>query len=201
MRGIRTNAELFLRDATPAADLAQRLGFIVDNSMKLDRLADMLSSYALALGIEPASFQPTPVDVLLRNVLARVREDLRAQGAVVTNDALPQVRGNPDRLIELLQRLIDNALNFRGPDPPSIHVTAATQPGAWRFGVRDNGAGMDAADLERIFNPFQRGSAPRAGAGMGLAICKTIVERHGGAIWAESKPGEGTTIFFTLPAD
>lgn len=202
VRAIRAHAELFLRDAVSTADFRERLGFMVDGARKIDLLVDALSSYSLALRIEAASFQPTPVDVVLRTVLARLDGEMRANGAQVTHTELPRVLGNPDRLIDLLERLLCNSLQHRGPASPRIHITAAAQARGWLFAIRDNGPGLDAACLESIFKPFEHvPGGQRTGAGMGLAICKVIVERHGGTIWAESKAGEGATFLFTLPAD
>jgi len=201
LRAIRAHAELFARDAAAEPDAAQRLGFIVDGAKKLNSLVDALSAYSLALRIERASFQTTPMNVALRTVLSRLEDALRSQGAEVAYDSLPRVSGDPDRLIELLERLVRNALQHSGASPPRVRISAEQQREQWLFTVRDNGSGIDAAYLERIFDPFERiqgGSG--AGAGMGLPICRVIVERHGGRIWAESQPGEGAAFFFTLPA-
>ncbi len=202
VRAIRAHAELFLRDTAPTPDFAQRLGFLVDGARKIDLLVDALSSYSIALRIESQSFQSTPMAVLLRTVLAKLGEELRVTGAEVTQGELPRVHGSPDRLVELLERLLRNALQHRGKDSPRIGITATRQVSDWLFAVRDNGPGVEAAYLERIFSPFERVQGGRgAGAGMGLAICKAIVERHGGKIWAESEAGHGATFLFTLPAD
>ena len=102
----------------------------------------------------------------------------------------------------LFQNLLSNALKFRGPEPPRIHVWAQPQGAEWVFAVQDNGIGIDAQHAERIFEMFQRGPTARdyPGTGMGLAICKKIIEQHKGRIWVDSAPGQGATFFFTLPA-
>ena len=201
LRAVRAHTELLLRDAAQTAGLAERMGFIVDGARRIDLLVDALSSFSLALRIDSASFQPTPMDVVLRRVLAKLERELRANDAVVTHSGLPPVRGNPDRLMELLERLLRNAVRYRGPVPPRIQIDAAKQSSKWLFSVRDNGSGVDPEDVERIFEPFEHGHNHRAGPGMGLAICRVIVERHGGKIWAEPNAGNGTTFFFVLPAN
>ena len=114
----------------------------------------------------------------------------------------PACRGNPDRLIQVFENLLCNALRHRGEASPRIHITAEKQAEEWRFAVRDNGPGVEPAYLETVFKPFERlPGRQRSGPGLGLAICRAIVERHGGRIWAESNDGTGCTFLFTLPAD
>ena len=167
VRAIRAHAELFLRDGA-GVDFAERLGFMIEGAQQMDRLVDALSSYALALRIEPSSFQSTAMNVVVRTVLARLSKEL--DGARVTYGDLPRVTGNPDRLMELVERVIRNA------SVPHIQVTATEQQGEWLFEVRDDGA-------ERTFDPLS------------LAICRVIVERHGGRIWVDP-----SAVYFTLPA-
>jgi light-regulated signal transduction histidine kinase (bacteriophytochrome) len=102
---------------------------------------------------------------------------------------------------QLFQNLMENAVKFRGPDPPQIHVGAERRDDGWRLAVRDNGIGLPPEYRERIFGVFQRlhGPGEYPGTGIGLAICEKIVTRHGGRIWAESEPGKGAAFYFTLP--
>jgi hypothetical protein len=207
LRAIRTQAELLRRDdkGPGDSDFEQRLSFIVDGARKIDSLTDGLSGYSIALQVQEDSFQPTRMDVLLRTVLARLDKELRNQEAEVTSGELPRVSGNPDRLLQVLENLLRNALRHRGQASPRIRVTAVKQAAAdggdeWLFAVRDNGPGIEAAYLERIFRPFERlSTAKPEGPGMGLAICRAIVERHGGRLWAESAPGTGSTFLFSIP--
>jgi signal transduction histidine kinase len=139
---------------------------------------------------------------MLRSALDALAGPIEEAGAEVTADPLPVVCVDRTGVCRVFQNLIGNAVKFAAPDrPPAVHVSAEPDGTMWRFRVRDNGIGMDPADAERIFQPFQRlhGEEAYPGTGIGLAICKKIVERHGGRIWVESTPGQGSTVLFTLP--
>jgi light-regulated signal transduction histidine kinase (bacteriophytochrome) len=129
--------------------------------------------------------------------------------AHITHDPLPLVLGDEDQLVQLFQNLINNAVKFHGEAAPEVHVGALRvegsgqgAPAMWQFSVRDNGIGIDSRHFDRIFIMFQRlhNRGNYAGTGIGLAICKKVIERHGGRIWIESQPAQGTTFFFTLRA-
>jgi signal transduction histidine kinase len=204
LRAIRVHTDLLLKDrqAAQVPGLEERLGFIVEGARKVDLLADGISSYSIALQIRKESFQPAPLDVLLRAVLAKLDKELRANDASVTKDKLPRVSGVPDRLMEVFENLLHNALRHRGQVPPQIRIAVERRAEDWLFTVRDNGPGIEAPYLDSIFRPFVRlHGAQRAGPGLGLAICRVILERHGGRIWAESTDGAGSTFRFTLPAE
>lgn len=143
---------------------------------------------------------PTASGAALAHALANLREAIDASGARIESGDLPTVLGDGQQLAQLLQNLIGNALKFRGSRPPRIVVRAEPEAGHWRFSVDDNGIGMDMQHRERIFLMFQRLNRREEypGTGIGLAVCKKIVERHGGRIWAESSPGVGSTFYFTL---
>jgi len=203
LRAIRAHAELLgkVSDASTGADSAQLLGFIISGAENIHLLADGLSAYSLALRIDPSSFQPAQMDVLLRLTLAKLRQELQACGAEVTYDPLPRVRGNPDRLSNLLENLVLNAVRHRGTAAPRVHIRADQREQEWVFAVRDNGTGIEAAQLQRIFKAFERLRGKELpGPGLGLAIAREVVERHRGRIWAESQPGSGSVFFFSLPA-
>jgi len=201
-RAIRTHSELLLKENGIPGNSAseQRLGFIVEGARQVDLVVDGLVSYSVALQTEAASFQPAHMSVLLRSVLAKLDKELRASSAEVVASELPVVMGNPDRLIQLLDNLLRNALVHRGEAAPRIRISASTRGETWFFTVQDNGTGVEPAYLESIFKPFERlQGKEREGAGLGLTICRAIVERHGGRIWAESGPEAGVTFCFTLP--
>jgi light-regulated signal transduction histidine kinase (bacteriophytochrome) len=126
---------------------------------------------------------------------------LRESDAEVARGPLPTVRGDGTQLVQLFQNLIGNAIKFRGERRPRVRVEAAQDESLWRFRLQDNGIGIDARYHNRLFDIFQRlhGREEYPGTGIGLAICKRIVERHGGRIWLESEPGHGTSFFFSLP--
>jgi light-regulated signal transduction histidine kinase (bacteriophytochrome) len=203
LRSIRAHAELLLRDnpTTGVADLGERISFMVTGVKKIEMLADGLASYSAALAIEPGAFLQMRMDVLLRAVLAGMERELRDATAKVSYDNLPRISGDPDRLMQVFENLLRNSIHYRGEEPPLIHITAEKRANEWLFAVRDNGLGVEAAYLESIFRPFERmNGAKSAGPGLGLTICRAIVERHGGRIWAESNAGTGSTFLFTLPA-
>jgi signal transduction histidine kinase len=203
LRAVRANAELLLKtpEKRDSPDYERILGFITGGAEKMDSLVDGLSSYSLALHVEARAFQPTRTDVLLRAALAKLARELGSSGAEVAYDDLPGIKGDPDRLMNLFENLVRNAVQHRGPEAPKIHISAQPREGAWLFAVRDNGPGVDSEDLERMFQPFERLSRNgTSGAGLGLAICREIVVRHNGRIWAESTAGSGCAVFFTLPA-
>src|SRR5207249_6835020 len=125
---------------------------------------------------------------------------VRESGAEVTYGELPRVRGNPDRIMQVFEQLLRNVLVHRGAQTPRVHIQASPHADGWQFAVEDNGPGVEAEDLERIFLPFER--LHRAGGpGLGLAACRAIVDAHGGRIWMESRAGKGCTVFFTLPGE
>ena len=200
LRSIRTHAELLHRGAAVQPPASESLNFIVEGARRIDSLVDGLSHYSVALQLDDSLFQSAPMDVLLRSVLAKLKKELSDAGAQVNYRNLPRVRGNPDRLMEVFENLLRNALAYRGSAAPLIEITAEEQQDRWVFAVRDNGPGIAAGYLEKIFQPFEHlDTGGHSGVGLGLAICRTIVLRHGGEIWAESQEGNGATLYFTLP--
>ncbi len=137
-------------------------------------------------------------DAAVQNLEQAIEES----GAQVTCGALPRLHADQTQMIQLFQNLLGNGIKFRGRGRPEVRVEAGRQDEFWRFSIRDNGIGIDPQFSDRIFVIFQRlhGRSEYPGAGIGLSICKRIVERHGGRIWVESQPGQGSTFLFTLPA-
>ncbi len=181
-------------------DAKEFMGFIVDGAGRMKQLIEDLLAYS-RVGTRGREFRPTEAGAALKKALANLRGALEASGAEVSSDPLPRVVADEPQLAQLLQNLLGNAIKFKGADPPRIGVGAKELDEAWEFSVRDNGIGIDPQYFERIFLMFQRlhSKADYAGTGIGLAICKKIVDRHGGRIWVESTPGQGCTFHFTLP--
>ena len=139
---------------------------------------------------------------VLQRVLRTLGPSIEETGAEVTSEPLPVVRGDPGQLAQLIQNLVANALKFHGDKPPRVHISVEPDGTMFRFAVRDEGIGIDPKFNERIFVIFQRLHSRNEypGTGIGLSICRKIVERHGGSMWVESAPGEGATFLFTLPS-
>ncbi len=147
--------------------------------------------------------RPTDTEEVLAAVERNLDLQLSEAGAVLTHDPMPEVLADPLQIEQVLMNLVSNAIKFRKTDVPlRIHVGARRLDGFWEFSVKDNGIGIEAEYLEKIFVIFQRLHTKEAypGTGIGLAIVKRIIDRHGGRVWVESTPGEGSTFFFTLPA-
>jgi PAS domain S-box-containing protein len=173
----------------------------VDGAMRMQRLIDDLLTYSRVGRLEDPK-QPVQLHQALELALKNLAVVVHETQAQVTHDVLPTVLGIVTQLGLLFQNLISNAIKFRKKDQPiRVHVGAQLDGGTWRISVSDNGIGIAEQYFERIFVIFQRLHTRREypGTGLGLALCKRIVEHHGGKIWVESKPGEGTTFFFTLP--
>ncbi|MBF8285996.1 MAG: PAS sensor protein, partial [Anaerolineales bacterium] len=182
------------------ADADEFIAYAVDGATRMQTLINDLLTYS-RVGMRGKPFERAPTADVLGQALASLQVALQEQAALVTNDDLPVVVGDASQLVQLFQNLIGNAIKFRGEAPPRVHVSARDAGREWVFSVRDNGIGFSPQFAERIFVIFQRlhTKAEYPGTGIGLAICKKIVERHGGRIWVESQPGEGTTFYFTLP--
>jgi PAS domain S-box-containing protein len=178
------------------------IGFAVDGSKRMQDLIQALLAYS-RIGTKGRQFAPTHCDIVLQNALKNLQIAIEDSRARITHDPLPTVTGDAIQLGQLFQNLIGNAIKFRGEKPPSVHVTAERQGREWLFSFRDDGIGIDSQYAERIFVIFQRLHTKEEypGTGIGLALCKKIVERHSGRIWVESEPHKGSTFRFTLPAE
>lgn len=192
MRAIRVHAELLRRDghAPEIPSFEERVGFIVDGIGTIESLADELSGYSIALQTEETSFLFIQMGAVLRTALAKIERQLREQGVEVTYGGLPRVFGDPDRLAQLFQILIGNALrrHAAGACALRLHIAAEKQADDWLFSVREILSVRDGRGLDVTVKVPD------------LAICRMIVERHGGCLWEESKPEIGTRFLFTLPA-
>lgn len=174
---------------------------IVDGAHRMQRLIESLLMFSRVTtkGKDAVSINSAEA---LEKAVKNMTTAMRTNGAEVDHGPLPTVMADEEQLVMVFQNLISNSIKFRGDDPPRIRVEAFRQGGDWQFSVSDNGVGMDTQYADRIFEIFQRlyTQADYPGEGMGLAVCKKIIERHGGKIWVESAPGEGATFLFTIPA-
>ena len=182
-------------------DADEFIGFAVDGARRMQELINDLLTYSRA-GTQPLQLQPVDTSQLVDRVVSDLATAIAEARASVTRDTLPTVLGDATQLRQVFQNLIANGIKFHRPDDtPRVHISATQDHQAWTFGVSDNGIGIEHQYRERIFALFQRlhTRADYPGTGIGLAICKKIVERHGGQICVESEPGRGTTFQFTLP--
>lgn len=183
-------------------DANEFIGFAVDGAKRMQSLIDGLLTYS-RVGTRAASLQPVDCMALVEKVISSIRIAIEESGARITCAPLPTVMGDATQLTQLFQNLIVNAIKFRGDQAPQIHIGAEAEDDFWRFSVQDNGIGIAPEYFERIFVMFQRlhSRSTYPGTGIGLAICKKIVERHGGHIWVESSPQQGSIFKFTLPQE
>ena len=183
------------------ADADDFIKFAVDGATRMKTLINDLLAYA-RVNSRGKPLESVEMAGVLEQALSNLGMAVNESHAQVTSDRLPAVIGDQHQLVELLQNLIGNAIKFQSNGAPSVHIGAERRDGEWIVSVRDNGIGIDPQFRERIFVIFQRlhGREEYPGTGIGLAICKKIVTRHGGRIWADSRPGEGATFSFTLPA-
>jgi len=172
-----------------AVEGAERMHTLIDDLLEFSRVT-----------CKGEPFQPTDCQEVVQQAMAGLKVALEESGAKVQYVNLPVLRADKGQLIRLLQNLIGNAVKFRAVRPLEVRIAAAERPHKWLFSVQDNGIGMEPKYFERVFVIFQRLHTrdEYPGTGIGLAVCKRIVERHGGRIWVESTPGQGSTFFFTI---
>ncbi len=176
------------------------INFAVEGARRMQRLINAVLEHA-EIGVHLRPFVSVDCNIVLQRALIALQDAIIAAHAEIVADPLPTVKGDLTELVTLFQHLLDNAIKFRGEQPPHIHVSAKRHDDAWQFSVRDNGIGLDPKYANRIFIMFQR-LHPRdryPGDGIGLALCKKIVDHHGGRIWCEPVPGQGATFYFTFP--
>jgi chemotaxis family two-component system sensor kinase Cph1 len=181
-------------------DANEFISFAVEGVSLMQTLIDDVLAYS-KVDVQGVEFELTEVETALNRALANLRKRISETGGVISHDPLPTVMADSTQLMQLFQNLIGNAIKFRSEQPPEIHVGAQRLEDAWLFSVRDNGIGLDPQFSDRIFVIFQRLHTrdEYPGTGMGLAICKKIVECHRGRIWVESQLGQGATFYFTIP--
>lgn len=182
------------------ANADEFIHFAVEGATRMQALIDDLIIYS-RVSTKGHSLRSTDCEDVVDRALANLRAAREDSGAIITRDAMPTVTADGSQLLRLFQNLLSNAIKFRGNRPPEIHVGAERNNCGWTFSVRDNGIGIDPKYADQLFVIFKRlhARSEYPGAGIGLAICKKIVERHGGRIWCESLPDQGATLFFTLP--
>jgi PAS domain S-box-containing protein len=199
LRTITAFTQLLARRAQMDGDSKEMAKFIVDGAARMSTLVEDLLSFA-STGM-PAEPEFIDLQQAVAQAMQNLAVDIQASGARVTVDPLPRVRCNEIHLVRLFQNLISNAVKYRREGPPEIHATAERRGPEWIIRIRDNGLGIAAEHQARIFKPFIRlGSKDIPGTGLGLAVCKKIVEGLGGAIWVESELGVGSTFCFTIMA-
>ena len=182
------------------SDADEFIRYAVDGANRMQLLINDLLTYS-RVTVQDKVFEEVDCNSVLEEVLNDLRVAVEESRAVVTRDPLPRVMADRVQLGQLFQNLIGNAIKFHGKEAPQVYVSAERRPTEWLFSVRDNGVGLDPEYAERIFVIFQRlhNREEYPGTGIGLAICKKIVERHGGRIWVVSQTGQGATFHFTLP--
>jgi light-regulated signal transduction histidine kinase (bacteriophytochrome) len=183
------------------SDADEFIGFAVDGCNRMQGLIQDLLAYSRA-GANGKALREISGENALKVALTNLRTSVEQSGAVVTHDSLPAIRTDETLLTQVFQNLVGNAIKYRRAESPQVHVSASKNGGnEWIFSVRDNGLGIDPQYFDRIFILFQRlhGRDEFEGTGIGLAICKKILERLGGRIWVESQPEKGSTFYFALP--
>ncbi|MGM9491979.1 sensor histidine kinase [Ideonella sp. YS5] len=183
------------------SDGREFIGYAVDGAKRMQVLINDLLTYS-RVGTKARPFEPVALQTVVETALVHLRVAIEESGALVAiSNPLPKVLGDSTQLVQLMQNLIANAIKFRGSAAPEVRIECGDDGAAWCLKVRDNGIGIEPVYFDRIFVLFQRlhGRGSYPGTGIGLALCKRIVERHGGRIWVESKPGQGSAFCFTLP--
>ncbi|AEH37216.1 sensor histidine kinase [Halopiger xanaduensis] len=200
-------------------DCTEFIAYAVDGADRMDAMIDGLLEYS-RVDTQGGSFEPVDLDAVLEDVCTDLQFMIEESDGTITRESLPTVEGDERQLRQVFQNLLSNAIEYSGDEPPRVHVSAERSAeraaeaegesggesrgtgAAWTISVRDEGIGIDPDDADRVFGVFQRlhSMNEHAGSGIGLALCERIVERHGGEIWVDTEPGEGSTFRFTLPS-
>ncbi len=204
LRKVRNYTEMLARryEGRLDAKADKFIYYIVDGATRMQGLINDLLTFS-RIRKRGISLETTNIAEVMEQVLADLETAIQESKAVVTYDTLPTIRANFSQMAQLLQNLVANALKFRSQEPPHIHLSAKQRGNEWLFSLRDNGIGIEPQYAERIFVIFQRlhSREEYPGTGIGLAICKKIVEEHGGHIWVKSQLGGGATFHFTIPME
>jgi PAS domain S-box-containing protein len=202
LRTISSHVQLIQRRFKGQLDARadKSIQFAVDGAKRMQGLINDLLQYS-RVGTRAKPLMPTDCEEILQTALDNLQVTIQEAGATVSHDELPVVIADQSQILQVFQNFIENGMKFRGDNPPRIHIRAEQREDDLLFSVSDNGIGIDTQFADRIFAIFQRlhGVGKYPGSGIGLAICKKIIERHGGEIWVESEPGKGATFFFTIP--
>jgi PAS domain S-box-containing protein len=204
LRTVRSYAELLARryKGQLDTDANEFIDFMVDGTKRMGQLLNDIVAYSRAGREDKTRLEPTDAASVLQWALMNVDGLVKETGAVVTWDPLPTVSADQAQLMALYQHLLTNAIKFRSAEAPKVHLSAQRSGDTlWEFSLRDNGIGVAPEYHERVFGVFKRLAGREVpGTGIGLAICRKIVEAHGGRIWMDSQAGQGATVKFTLPA-
>jgi len=202
LRGVEGFVNLFSRRYKGKLDTKadEFIEFIIDGVKRMQVLIKDLLEYS-QIGAKEIHWKPMESELAVTQALANLKTAIEESSAIVTYETLPRIIGDSSQISSLFQNLIGNAIKYRKEEPPKIHISAERKGDKWLFSVNDNGIGIDPNNSDRIFVVFQRLHTREEyeGTGIGLAICKRIVERHKGNIWIESEPGKGSTFYFTIP--
>jgi light-regulated signal transduction histidine kinase (bacteriophytochrome) len=182
-------------------DAEEFIEFAVDGAGRMHEMIQGLLQYS-RVDTRGDPLRPTDLSNVYEKARRNLRVAIKESDATITADELPTVRGDESQLIQLFQNLLDNAIKYTGEAPPRIHISAERTDNEWVIAVEDDGIGMTPEETERVFRIFERlhSRESYSGTGIGLAVCRKIVERHGGDIRIESEQGDGSAFYVTLPA-
>ncbi|MDJ1431063.1 ATP-binding protein [Halostagnicola sp. A-GB9-2] len=182
-------------------DAEEFIKYAVDGADRMESMIEGLLTFS-RIDAQGDTFEPVNLEEIIDEALANLEMRIEETAAEITVESLPTVRGDPNQLRLVFQNLLDNAIQYSGDGSPRITISSEREGEEWTLSVSDEGIGIDHEDEDRVFEMFQRlhSHEEYVGSGIGLTICRRILERHGGEIWIDSAPGDGTTISFTLPA-
>ena len=182
-------------------DADKFISYSVQGALRIEALLKALLAYWEVNERERGRLTSIDCGAVLAKAQFNLQAAIAQSGAVITSDLLPAAPAEEVLMLQLFQNLISNSIKYRSEESPRIHVSAELDGENWRFAVRDNGIGIDPQDADRVFGMFKRlHGSEIPGTGIGLAICKKVIERQGGRIWVESEPGHGATFKFTIPS-